>query len=71
MGLGKAPASARPWLIYLLASLGRESCESHLMAHAPELLPELEFFWTYHQENWTNRLDVADQIDFLMGQLPD
>jgi hypothetical protein len=69
--LRTAPAGARPWLIYLLASLGRERCKPHLTAHAPNLLSELEFFWTYHKENWTNRLEVADQIDFLIGQFPD
>jgi len=34
-----------------------------------EIRATLEFFWTHHAENWTNRLDVADQIDFLQQQL--
>ena len=42
-----------------------------LCAHASELLNELDFFWTHQVENWTNRVDVADQIDFLRGQVPD
>lgn len=64
-------ATEYPWLIYLLASLGRKTCEPCLLENAPELLTDLQFFWTYHQDNWTNRLDVADQIDFLIGQFPD
>ena len=35
---------------------------------APNLQQELDFFWTHHASNWTNRLDVADQIDFLEQQ---
>ena len=69
--LGVASAGARPWLLYLLASLGRSLCEPRIRSLAPDVLPELEFFWAFHKENWTNRLDVADQIDFLMGQFQD
>jgi hypothetical protein len=59
----------RQWLLYLLAATGREACGNYVKIHAPELLPELEFFWTHHVENWTNRLDVADQLDFLKMQM--
>jgi len=69
--LEAASAQARPWLLYLLASLGRDRCEQQLRARAPDVLAELEFFWAHHKENWINRLDVADQIDFLMSQFPD
>jgi HEAT repeat protein len=66
--LREAPAPRRSWLLYLLAMLGRARCERHLREHAPEILEELEFFWIRHSENWTNRLDVADQIDFQISQ---
>ena len=46
-------------------------CERHLREHAPELLRELEFFWTRQVENWTDRLDVAEQIDFQLSQVLD
>jgi hypothetical protein len=59
----------RLWLLYMLACLGRATCSQYLNAHAPELLKELDFFWTHQVENWTNRLDVADQIDFLREQV--
>lgn len=69
--LRTADASTRNWLIYLMATLGRERCTAYLTAHAPDLLEELEFFWQYHNENWTNRLDIADETDFLLGQVLD
>ena len=62
------PGSRRQWLLYLLAAAGKPTCEPFIAKHAPSLLKELEFFWAYHVENWTNRLDVADQIDFLEKQ---
>lgn len=61
----------RSWLLYLLGMLGRARCERHLSEHAPEILRELELFWTRHIENWTNRLDIADQIDFQIAQMLD
>jgi hypothetical protein len=64
----EATGPQRLWLLYLLASLGRQRCAEYVGTHAPELLPELVFFWTHHVDNWTNRLDVADQIDFLLAQ---
>jgi hypothetical protein len=63
-----AEGAARSWLLYTLASLGRDKCQAYLTANAPGLLEEVEFFWQFHDENWTNRLDVADQIDFLRAQ---
>ena len=66
------PASTgkrRQWLLYLLACRGRAVCGEHVRAEAPELLRELEFFWTHQVENWTNRLDVTDQIVFLRDQM--
>ena len=60
--------SVRCWLIYLLASLGRGRSETYVRDNAPHLLPDLAFFWDHHEANWTNRLDVADQIDFLRAQ---
>ena len=59
----------RMWLLYPLACKGRSECEAYLREHNAKLLNELEFFWTFHVENWTNRLDVADQIDFLLEQI--
>jgi hypothetical protein len=56
-------------LVYLLASFGRAACEPLLQEVAPDQLPPLHFYWTYHAENWTNRLDVADRLDFLMAQI--
>lgn len=70
LGATEAEAVSRPWLLYLLASLGRKLCEPYISSQAPALLNELGFFWAFHKENWTNRLDVADQIDFLMDQFP-
>ncbi|MEX2122118.1 MAG: hypothetical protein WD847_21240 [Pirellulales bacterium] len=64
-----AVGQRRQWLLYLLAAKGREPCFGIVRQNAPDLLPELEFFWTFHAENWTNRLDVADQIDFLQKQV--
>ena len=61
----------RQWLLYLLARLGRDRCEAYVNENVPELLAELEFFWSNHEENWTNRLDVADEIDFLLQQILD
>jgi len=63
-----AEASTRSWLIYLLASLGKAKSEAYVRDNASHLLPELDFFWKYHEENWTNRLDLADQLDFLGAQ---
>ena len=59
----------RRWLVYALACRGRAACAQYATANAPELLEELDFFWTHQVENWTNRLDVADQIDFLQAQM--
>ena len=59
-----ASGSKRQWLMYLLASLGRDRCRNL----PPTVASELEFFWSRHVENWTNRLDVADQLDFLTQQ---
>ena len=58
----------RNWLLYLLAGFGPETCEEVLKSEAPELLPELEFFWRYHAQNWMNRFEVADRLDFLLAQ---
>lgn len=66
--LKTAESDRRSWLLYLLAAKGRESCENYLRDHAPGLLGELGFFWTHQVANWTNRLDVADQIDFIAQQ---
>ena len=59
----------RQWLLYLLACRGRAGCGQYLTGRSPELLEELDFFWTHQIENWTNRLDVANQIDFLREQV--
>ena len=64
-------AQRRQWLLYTLACRGRAACSQYLNAESPELLGELDFFWTHQVENWTNRLDVADQIDFLREQVLD
>ena len=61
----------RQWLLYNLACRGRAACGQYLGVQSPKLLKELDFFWTHQVENWTNRLDVADQIDFLRGQVLD
>lgn len=66
--IAQAEGAARSWLIYLLASLGKSRSEPYIRQHADHLIDELDFFWKYHEENWTNRLDVADQLDFLSGQ---
>jgi hypothetical protein len=63
-----AVGASRSWLLYTLASIGRGKCQPYLAANSPDLLEEVEFFWQFHDENWTNRLDVADQIDFLRAQ---
>jgi hypothetical protein len=60
----------RQWLLYMLACRGRAACSQYLSVQSPGLLSELDFFWTHQSENWTNRLDVADQIDFLREQVP-
>ena len=67
----KSKGQQRQWLLYMLACLGRAGCGAHLASDAPELLEQLDFFWTHQVENWTNRLDVADQIDFLRAQMLD
>ena len=59
----------RQWLLYMLACRGRAACSQYLSDQSPKLLEELDFFWTHQVENWTNRLDVADQIDFLREQV--
>ena len=59
----------RQWLLYMLACRGRAACSQYVSDQSPELLEELDFFWTHQVENWTNRLDVADQIDFLREQV--
>jgi HEAT repeat protein len=61
----------RQWLLYVLACRGRAACGQYLITHSPDLLRELEFFWTHQVENWTNRLDAADQIEFLREQVLD
>jgi hypothetical protein len=67
--LRSAPAvPRRQWLLYLLAAAGRKRCESVIRSTAPDLMTELEFYWTHQADNWTNRLDVADQIDYLEEQ---
>jgi hypothetical protein len=67
----RSDGKRRNWLLYLLASRGRERCGRVIRAEAPELIEQLEFFCNYHTDNWTNRLDVADQIDFLLEQILD
>jgi hypothetical protein len=66
--LQTAEGHRRSWLLYFLAAKGRKPCESYLRSNAPDLASQLEFFWQHQVENWTNRLDVADQIDFLAQQ---
>lgn len=68
--LSSATGESRGWLIYLLARLGRERVAPHLAGNTA-VLSELDLFWKRHEENWTNRLDVADQIDFLLRQILD
>jgi hypothetical protein len=65
----RSAGQPRSWLLYLLAMLGRSRCEQLLSEQAPSILTELEFFWARHVENWTNRIDVADQIDFQLAQV--
>ena len=69
--LQRAAGQARSWLLYTLAMLGRDRCEQYLRSHAPMVLDELEFFWARHVENWSNRLDVVDQIDYQLAQFLD
>ena len=54
----------RQWLLYLAAAAGQAKCERFFSKLPAEIRATLEFFWTHHADNWTNRLDVADQIDF-------
>ncbi len=63
-----AKGASRSWLVYLLATLGKGKSEAYVRDNAEHLLSELDFFWRFHEENWTNRLDVADQLDFLGAQ---
>lgn len=70
-GVRLATGKQRLWMLYLLACAGREKAGPHIRESAPDLIDELEFFWTLHVDNWTNRLDVADQIDFLLAQILD
>jgi hypothetical protein len=64
-----ASGQRRQWLLYMLACRGRAACGPYVRDSSPELLGELDFYWTHQVENWTNRLDVADQIDFLREQV--
>ena len=63
------PGKRRQWLLYLAAAAGQARCEPYIRELPAEARMTLEFFWTHHANNWTNRLDVADQIDFLQQQL--
>jgi hypothetical protein len=65
---GAALGRRRQWLLYLIAVAGQARAEPIVRQLAPNLQQELNFFWTHHASNWTNRLDVADQIDFLEQQ---
>ena len=67
--LQTAGGSNRQWLLYLLACLGRYKCEAQVSSVDPALTKKLDFFWRLHVENWTNRLDVADQIDYQRSQV--
>jgi hypothetical protein len=69
--LQKDKTAARQWFLFLLASAGRERSEKYLKQHEPEFLPELEFFWRFQTENWTSRVDVSDQLQFLAEQVLD
>ncbi|MDQ3330607.1 MAG: HEAT repeat domain-containing protein [Planctomycetota bacterium] len=64
-------SETRQWLIYLLASAGRTRSEAYLRQSEPKLLHELEFFWRFQTENWTSRVDVSDQLQFLADQILD
>lgn len=64
----RSSGGRRAWLLYLLALFGRQTSASHVAKHAPQLLEQLEFFWRHHGENWTNRLDIADRLEFLAIQ---
>lgn len=66
--LAEGQTQRRRWLLYLIASAGRAKCEPTVQRMAPQLIQELEFHWTQHGDNWTNRLDVADQLNFLDQQ---
>lgn len=67
--IGETPHGARrSWLLYLLAATGRKRCSPFVRLLPPDALAELEFFWLHQVDNWTNRLDVADQIDYLARQ---
>ena len=67
--LKNATGSRRQWLLYLIASKGRAACETYLREHVPQIVDEVAFFWDYHRGNWTARLDVADQTEFLLAQV--
>ncbi|MBN1492268.1 MAG: HEAT repeat domain-containing protein [Phycisphaerae bacterium] len=69
--LRQVSGTARSWLLYLLAMLGRDRCEPHLRQYASDLIGQLDFFWTKHVQNWTNRFEVADQIDYQLAQAVD
>ena len=68
--IGITRGKQRRWLVYLLACHGRTASGGYLQSKAPDLLEELDFFWTHQVENWTKRLDVADELDFLRKQVP-
>jgi HEAT repeat protein len=68
--LQSTPAGTRrQWLLYLAAAAGHARCRPFAGKLPAEIRGTLEFFWKHHAENWTNRLDVVDQIDFLQQQL--
>jgi HEAT repeat protein len=67
--LRNATGSHRQWLLYLIALRGRGACEMYLRDHLPQIVDEVAFFWDYHLQNWTARLDVADQTEFLLSQV--
>ncbi|MEX2174998.1 MAG: HEAT repeat domain-containing protein [Pirellulaceae bacterium] len=68
--LNRAKPAVRSWLVFTLCSFGRECCEATIKQKAANLLPQLDFYWKHHKDNWTNRVDVLDRIDFLKAQLP-
>lgn len=67
--INTASDNQRSWLIYLLACWGRGVCEARLKEHAPSLLNEVNAFWSFHNENWLNNLETADQLDLLRSQV--
>ena len=67
--LQQTPAGRRrQWLLYLFAAAGQPKGEPYIGQLSPEMRAELDFYWSHHANNWTNRLDVADQINFLEQQ---